>query len=73
VQSRLGSLIETITNIVIGFIISMSINAWILPAMGYHVTLTQNFIITVTFTVVSIIRSYALRRVFNVISMKYRF
>jgi len=72
-QTRIGSLTETVTNILIGFIISMSINAWILPLMGFNVTLTQNFIITVTFTVFSIIRSYLLRRMFNSISLKYKF
>jgi hypothetical protein len=64
-QSKIGSAVETATNIATGFLISMLLNATLLPALGYNVTVQENLIIVVSFTVVSAIRSYALRRFFN--------
>lgn len=68
-QSKLGSLVETMTNIVIGFIISFVLNATLLPALGYNVTFSENLVIVLAFTIVSMIRSYILRRFFNWVSM----
>jgi len=64
-QSRLGSLIEALANVVIGFAINWSANMLILPLFGFHVSGSQAFGIGVLFTVISIARSYALRRWFN--------
>jgi hypothetical protein len=64
-QSRLGSLIEALVNVVIGFAINWSANLLILPLFGFNVTGGQAFGIGCFFTVISIVRSYALRRWFN--------
>ena len=64
-QTRLGSFIESWANVVIGFAINWSANMLILPLFGFHVTGAQAFGIGVIFTVISVVRSYALRRVFN--------
>lgn len=64
-QSRLGSLIEALANIVIGFTINWWANILILPLFGFHVTGGQAFGIGVIFTVISLVRSYVLRRWFN--------
>jgi len=64
-QSKKGSLIETMTNIVIGYWISFLANWIILPMFGFHVSMSQNLQIGLLFTVVSVIRSYALRRFYN--------
>ena len=72
-QSRTGSVVETSVNIITGFIISMGINAWILPTLGYHVTASENLIIVSVFTVVSIVRSYIFRRMFNYLTMRFKF
>jgi hypothetical protein len=64
-QSRLGSLIEALANVVIGFGINWCANLLILPLFGFNVTGSQAFGIGVFFTVISIARSYALRRWFN--------
>jgi hypothetical protein len=69
-QTRLGSLIETLINIGTGFLISMLINIWILPQVGCQVTTGQNVFIVVVFTVASIIRSYVLRRIFNALTVR---
>jgi hypothetical protein len=68
-QSRSASLTESLANIVIGFVVSMLITAWLLPAYGHHVTVAENAQITAIFTVASLVRSYGLRRLFNWFSM----
>jgi hypothetical protein len=63
-QSRRMSLIETCVSIAIGFVVSMVIQAVVLPAFGHDITLAQNFWITCIFTVASILRGYLVRRYF---------
>lgn len=64
-QSRTDSMAETLVSIAVGFAVSMVIQALVLPAMGHHITLQQNFLITCIFTVASVVRGYAIRRAFN--------
>ena len=64
-QSRLGSLIESLMNVAIGFSINFCANILILPLIGFHITVSQNLFIGVLYTAISIIRSYAIRRWFN--------
>lgn len=64
-QTRLGSLIEVMINIAIGFAINWVANMYILPLYGFHVTGGQAFSIGLLFTVISVVRSYTIRRWFN--------
>lgn len=64
-QTRLGSLIEALFNVAIGFCINMLANMLILPLVGYHITLGQNLFIGVLYTLISVARSYVVRRWFN--------
>ena len=64
-QSRKSSFIEACINVLIGFAINMAANAVILPLVGFHISLQQNLFIGVLYTVISIARSYAIRRWFN--------
>lgn len=65
-QSRIDSFMEALTNIVIGLVISTLANWIILPAvLGVRMTLGHNLLIGVFFTAISLIRSYAIRRLFN--------
>lgn len=64
-QTRLGSFIESMVNIVIGFAINFCANLLILPMFGYTPTLEENFQIGLWFTAVSLARSYVIRRWFN--------
>jgi len=59
------SLIETITSILIGLVVSFLSQVLIFKHFGIHISLAQNLEITLYFTVVSVIRSYAVRRFFN--------
>ena len=64
-QTRLGSLIETLVNIAIGFSLNWWANLWILPLYGFHVTGAQAFSMGLIFTAISIVRGYCIRRWFN--------
>ena len=64
-QSKKQSLIESLTSTTIGIIIGIVLNLTILPIFGYPVSLSDSLWISVIFTAVSVIRSYAVRRIFN--------
>lgn len=64
-QSRIESTIETLINVTTGFGVSWGVNMSMLPYFGFQVTGSQSLIITLVFTLVSVIRSYVIRRLFN--------
>jgi hypothetical protein len=64
-QSRLSSLAETCTSIAIGFLVSLAINALVMPAFGHFISLGDNLGMTAIFTVASIVRGYWVRRRFD--------
>jgi hypothetical protein len=64
-QTRIGSLIETMVNIVIGFSINWTANMLIFPLFGFHISPGANFVLGLIYTVISVIRSYCVRRWFN--------
>lgn len=72
-QSKLESLYEASINIFIGFVIAFISQLVFFPIVGIEVTLDQNFILTVLFTLVSIIRTYIVRRYFNKKSQSKKF
>lgn len=64
-QTKLGSLYEALFNVAIGFTINFIANLFILPLVGFHISIGQNFFIGVLYTIVSVARSYVIRRWFN--------
>lgn len=64
-QSRLSSLIESLANILIGYVIAILSQLLIFPLFSIHLPLSSNLSIGFWFTLVSLVRSYALRRWFN--------
>lgn len=64
-QSPRQSLLEALTNTVIGFVIAFAAQLFIMHWYAIPTTLTQDLYITIFFTGISILRSYALRRLFN--------
>lgn len=65
-QSRRMSLFEATTSTAIGFAVSLITQFVAFPLVGIHgATMTQNLQLTCIFTVVSIARSYVVRRIFN--------
>lgn len=70
-QSRRWSLIEAWINVIVGFGINYIANLLILPIFfGISISLLDNFYIGLIFTVVSVVRSYGLRRFFNWVHVK---
>ncbi|VWC95679.1 hypothetical protein BLA39750_02205 [Burkholderia lata] len=64
-QSRKGSITEAMTNTAIGFGINYTANLLIFPLFGMHISLSNNLLMGLIYTGISIARSYVLRRVFN--------
>ena len=66
-QSGAMSLVEAVANVVVGYGVAVGTQILIFPIFGLHTTLAQNLKMGAVFTVVSIGRSYLLRRVFEAI------
>lgn len=64
-QSRKHSMLEAIINVVVGFSINFLLNMLVFPLFGWEISAAQNIALGVIYTVISIVRSYSLRRVFN--------
>lgn len=64
-QTKRASLAEALINTAVGFGISLGANAVLLPSVGCHISLEQSAFLVVCFTVLSIARSYFLRRWFE--------
>jgi len=69
-QSRLMSLVESVANVIVGYGVAVVTQILIFPFFGLHTTLAQNLKMGAVFTIVSIARSFALRRVFEAIRMR---
>lgn len=64
-QSRRGSLVESVSNVFIGYGINFALNLALFPLFGWHISLHQNFVLGTIYTVVSLARSYVIRRFFS--------
>ena len=64
-QSRLMSLVESLANVIVGYGVAVVTQILIFPIFGLQTTLAQNLKLGLVFTIVSIGRSYALRRLFE--------
>lgn len=64
-QSRAMSLVEAVANVVVGYGVAVAAQILIFPIFGLHTTLAQNLMMGAVFTLVSIARSYVLRRLFE--------
>ena len=59
------SLVEAVTNTVVGYLLAVVVQLVAFPLFGLEVGLSENLAIAVLFTTVSIARSYTLRRLFE--------
>lgn len=65
-QARVDSFMEALTNVAVGFAINFAANVVILPAvLGVPVNLAALGLIGALYTLISVARSYAIRRLFN--------
>lgn len=69
-QSRLMSLVESLVNVLVGYGVAVATQMVVFPIFGLAVTVTENLLIGLIFTVVSIVRSYALRRGFEALRVR---
>jgi hypothetical protein len=71
-QTRLGSLIEAVFNLAIGFSINFTANLWLIPVFVVgadgapaHIDWWANWWMGCAYTVISLVRQFAIRRWFN--------
>ena len=64
-QTKKNSIIEAIIQTLIGLITSILIQLILYPLLNIPVSFNQNLIITIVFFIVSILRGYIVRRIFN--------
>ena len=69
-QSRRMSLVEAITNVVVGVVVALLTQIIVFPLFDIEVGLGENLAIGSLFTLASICRSFALRRVFEAIRFR---
>ena len=64
-QTRTGSLTEAATNVVVGYGLALATQALVFPLFSIANTLAQDGMIAGVFTLVSLVRSYVLQRLFE--------
>lgn len=64
-QSRFMSLVESVTNVAVGYVFALATQVVVLPLFGLAATLPEHLAISAAFTGVSVLRSYVLRRLFE--------
>ena len=64
-QSRRMSLIEATTNVAVGYVLAVATQIMVFPWFGLHPSLGDNFALGAVFVGISLLRSYALRRIFE--------
>jgi hypothetical protein len=65
VQTRRGSLIEACFGTAIGLVVSTVANIVLMPMYGYPITLGESASLSVIYTIISVTRSFLVRRVFE--------
>ncbi|KQZ92779.1 hypothetical protein ASD64_19220 [Mesorhizobium sp. Root157] len=69
-QSRTMSLVESLTNVAVGYGIAVFAQILVFPLFGLSTTLAENMAMGAIFTVVSIARSFTLRRFFEAVLIR---
>ena len=64
-QSRLMSLVEAITNVVVGHVLAIATQIVVFPWFGIEAGLSDHLTIGLVFVAVSLVRGYLLRRLFE--------
>ena len=64
-QSRGQSFLEALTNVGIGVLLAFGVQLAAFPVLGIQASMGQSARLAMIFTIISLVRSYLLRRVFN--------
>lgn len=70
-QTRIMSLIETATNVVVGYVLAIATQIVVFPWFGIETGLTEHLTIGLAFVGVSLVRGYVLRRPFEAIHLRH--
>jgi p-aminobenzoyl-glutamate transporter AbgT len=69
-QSRRASLTEAGANVLIGYCVAIAAQVVIFPLFGIYIGAGEHALIGLLFTLVSLARSYVLRRVFETLRVR---
>lgn len=64
------SLVESLANVAVGYGVAVLTQIAVFPFFGLHVSLADNLVMGAVFTIVSIARSFTLRRLFEEFRMR---
>ena len=64
-QSRVMSFVEATTNVVVGYVLAIATQLAVFPLFGLEAALGEHLAIGMAFVMVSLARSYLLRRLFE--------
>lgn len=64
-QSRAASLIEAAFNVIVGYLTALALQIAVFPLFGIRADMADHVAIALCFTAVSLVRSFALRRLFQ--------
>jgi len=64
-QTKRQSFIESATNVLIGYFVALFSQLIVFPIFDINVSFSDNLLIGLYFTLISLIRSYLIRRYFN--------
>lgn len=69
-QSKLMSWLESLVNIAVGFGVSLAAQMFFLPLLGVPIAFHQNLFFALIMTVISLLRSFLLRRIFEALHIR---
>ena len=69
-QTRRMSLLESVTNVVVGYVLAIITQIVVFPLFGIVTDLKQHLAIGLAFVVVSLARGFVLRRIFEYFSRR---
>ena len=64
-QTRRMSLLESVTNVVVGYVLAIITQILVFPLFGIVTDLSEHLAIGLAFVVVSLARGFVLRRIFE--------
>ncbi len=64
-QPKIMSFVEAVANVIVGYGVALVAQVILFPLFGLQLPLGDNLVIAGIFTVISIVRSYVLRRLFE--------
>ncbi|EDP62046.1 hypothetical protein BAL199_09630 [alpha proteobacterium BAL199] len=69
-QSRVMSMIEAAMNVVVGYLLAIATQIVVFPWFGIETGLAEHMTIGLAFVGVSLLRGYALRRLFEMVRVR---